>query len=99
MTPTHTTEYDPESYLASLAIDPGDDPDHGIEEVSAADGAVLYKVGSQEHFVLMVCTDHVHKGAPMLKNVLPRNWEEFYRAANPDEGFIAHHYGPVLPPC
>lgn len=86
----NNTDLDAGEYIASLALT--EEP----SEVYALDGGALWRV-TDEHFVLLVCLDHdTHKGPAQLKRVLPPEWELFYTASNPDEQYVAEHWGP---PC
>lgn len=85
------TDLDAHDYLQSLAMT------ETPTEVHEMDGGALFRI-ADDHFVILVCKDpeHAqHKGPEYLRRVLPAAWGRFYSAANPDECFEAHHYGPV----
>lgn len=84
------TELGPEEYLTSLRFD-GKGPAHLVE----VDGAALFKVGT-DHFLVLTCVEHPHKGHAYLRRVIPAAWECFYEAQNAEEAFEAYHYGPVM---
>lgn len=56
-----------------------------------ADGAVLWQV-VEDHFLITVCTEHEHHGAPLLVPLFPPRWRCFSVAVG--DRFEARHYGP-----
>jgi hypothetical protein len=85
------TDLTAREYLDSLALTERPTEVHGM------DGGTLWRL-SDDHFVMLVCKDEqhtAHKGPALLRRVLPAEWRIFYAAANPDQEFEAHHWGPV----
>lgn len=81
----------PNRYLDSLVM--GGPP---WSAVYAIDGATLYKL-TDDHFVIFQCTQHPgHTGVHMLIRLMPEAWEQFAEFVNPEAGFRARHYGPVV---
>lgn len=85
----HPISLDYETYLRSLVVN----PDHEVSLIYMLDGAGLYKI-TDEHYVCVICTEHTHKGKALLERVMPRDWECFSAAVNPEDGFELYHYGP-----
>jgi hypothetical protein len=85
------TDLDAHDYMKSLALT--EEP----SEVHGTDGAALWRI-ADDHFVLLVCSDieHTHRGPALLRRVLPPHWAVFYETENPEQEFIARHFGPVL---
>jgi hypothetical protein len=88
MEPT-ATSLDALDYLRSVSYE------REFTQVYEIDGAGLYRI-ADGHFVVLKCVAHdEHKGYPMLRRVLPPHWDVFAAARNDEDGFEAHHYGPV----
>jgi hypothetical protein len=83
------TSLDYEEYLATLIVDPA----QVISQVYTMDGAALYRV-ADDHYVTIECTKCKHRGRALLERVMPKTWEVFASAVNPEDGFEAYHYGP-----
>jgi len=80
-------------FLESLAA-PWHVEEEGIREVTHVDGASLYKV-APEHYVILECAEHPHRGSQYLARVMPEGWAMFAKGENPDEEFRAQHWGPA----
>lgn len=90
MTSVQETTFGPQEYLASLRLD-----EDGPSPVVDLDGAVLYRV-ADDHFMVMVCTEHQHRGHELLLRVMPQDWVCFSSVFNADVQFECHHYGPDI---
>jgi len=85
------TLLDPEDYVRSLLM-PDEQGERSVR-VQHYDGAALYAV-AEDHFLVLCCTQHKHRGHEYVAKVLPSSWECFAQVTNADEGFAAYHYGP-----
>lgn len=91
---TMVTDDNPLVYLESL-ISPWFEEEQGLKELSAVDGAALYKVGD-EHYVVLQCAEHGHhRGAEYLAKIMPEGWVRFAEVRNDEDEYIGHHWGPA----
>jgi hypothetical protein len=80
----------PDDYLENLLVD----PEQAIADVYALDGATLHKIGEIDHYVIITCTAHRHRGRELLERTFPEDWVCFHSAINTEDGIEYHHYGP-----
>lgn len=91
MTSKITTLLDADDYVRSLLM-PDEQGERSVR-VQQYDGASLFSI-AEDHFLVLVCTGHKHRGHEYIARVLPSAWQCFAQVTNADEGFAAYHYGP-----
>lgn len=85
------TDLDPDEYLEHLLLN----PEQAITDVYPnLDGASLHKIGDTDHYVIVTCTAHRHRGRALLERAFPEDWVCFYSAVNVEDSIEYFHYGP-----
>lgn len=90
------TEDNPLVYLESLTSPWFEEEHGGIKEISSVDGAALYKVADDGHYVVLQCAEHGHhRGAELLSKIMPEGWVCFAEVRNQTDEYIGYHWGPA----
>lgn len=88
-----STDADPIEWLESLAS-PWFLEEQGLRALSYVDGASLHKV-ADEHYVVIQCMEHIHRGAEYLARVMPEGWGQFAVVHGEADPYVALHWGPA----